>query len=108
MLNISLIMKYSRESNVDEIGGEIFDVLMSLSDFDEFKDLMLSHKKEREEQKLEDKAPLAVTGRGSNSSVRSSTGGSGPGSRRASLGLSVNGHSLSPRQDNDAKMVISP
>ena len=32
---------------LDEISGEIFDLLLSLSDFTEFKDLMLSYKKSK-------------------------------------------------------------
>ena len=32
-------------SRPDEIMGDIFDTLMSLSDFNEFKELMLSHKR---------------------------------------------------------------
>lgn len=48
---------------LDEIGGEIFDLLLSLADFGEFKDMMLSHRKAREEQKDGDTLmSLAVSG----------------------------------------------
>eukprot|EP00603_Paraphysomonas_imperforata_P014938 CAMPEP_0114466584 /NCGR_PEP_ID=MMETSP0104-20121206/9149_1 /TAXON_ID=37642 ORGANISM="Paraphysomonas imperforata, Strain PA2" /NCGR_SAMPLE_ID=MMETSP0104 /ASSEMBLY_ACC=CAM_ASM_000202 /LENGTH=153 /DNA_ID=CAMNT_0001639957 /DNA_START=113 /DNA_END=574 /DNA_ORIENTATION=- len=35
------------EDRKDEISGEIFDLLLSLSDFSEFKDLMLSYKRSK-------------------------------------------------------------
>jgi hypothetical protein len=34
---------------VDEIGGEIFDLLMSFGDFSEFKELMLSYKRAKQD-----------------------------------------------------------
>lgn len=35
-------------SRQDEIGGEIFDLLLSLSDFVEFKGMMIAHRQARE------------------------------------------------------------
>ena len=46
----------------DEIDVEIFDLLMSLGDFDEFKQLMLSHKKEKTAKLSGIVEPLTVFG----------------------------------------------
>ena len=46
----------------DEIDVEIFDLLMSLGDFDEFKQLMLSHKKEKTVKLNGIAEPLTVFG----------------------------------------------
>ena len=46
----------------DEIDVEIFDLLMSLGDFDEFKQLMLSHKKEKTAKLNGIVEPLTVFG----------------------------------------------
>ena len=35
----------------EEIGGEIFDLLLSMSDFSEFKEMMVARKQAKEEQK---------------------------------------------------------
>ncbi len=35
----------------DEIGGEIFDLLLAMSDFSEFKEMMIARKQAKEEQK---------------------------------------------------------
>ena len=32
------------ESRKDELGGDVFDILLSMSDFEEFKDLMVAQK----------------------------------------------------------------
>lgn len=46
----------------DEIDIEIFDLLMSLGDFSEFKQLMLAHKKEKTSRSLGGAEPLTVFG----------------------------------------------
>ena len=48
----------------DEIGGEIFDLLLSFSDFDEFKATMLAHKASKEGGGKEGPGSLSVAGLG--------------------------------------------
>lgn len=38
------------DSLTDELGGEVFELLTSLGDFTEFKDLMISHKNSKQQQ----------------------------------------------------------
>ena len=45
---------------LDEVSGEIFDLLTSLADFGEFKELMLSYKRAKSEYKTS--GPFAIEG----------------------------------------------
>ena len=56
-MNINIYLHHA-----DEIDTEIFDLLMSLGDFDEFKQLMVAHKKEKKARINGDIAPMAVIG----------------------------------------------
>lgn len=47
-------------TSIDEISGEIFDLLTSLADFGEFKEMMLSYKKAKSEYKSS--GPFAIEG----------------------------------------------
>ena len=56
------------ENRPDEVAGDIFDLLLSLSSFSEFKDLMLSYKAENNENQKSFSfgplvTPLAVANR---------------------------------------------
>jgi len=54
-------------SRQDEIGGEMFDLLLSFGDFNEFKDLMLSYKMAKKpaiKGVFDDAAALSIGGKG--------------------------------------------
>jgi len=72
----------------DEIGGEIFDLLLSFGNFDEFKDMMLSYKRMRAPAKSLD---LSVQG---SSMVGGGRGGNGGLCISGSSGLGVTGLSI--------------
>eukprot|EP00954_Amorphochlora_amoebiformis_P015947 1252194-Amorphochlora_amoeboformis.AAC.1 len=44
----------------DEISGDVFDMLMSMGDFEEFRGLMLAHKAARGKKGLEIKSSLSL------------------------------------------------
>ena len=49
--NCILAADFSENVYADEISGEIFDLLLSLGEFTEFKEMMLSYKRARSEAK---------------------------------------------------------
>jgi hypothetical protein len=56
----SLPPSFFSSSLTDEVSGEIFDLLTSLADFGEFKELMLSYKRAKSEYKSS--GPFAIEG----------------------------------------------
>ena len=73
----------------DEIGGEIFDLLLSFSDFDEFKQMMVAHKASL--QGADGPGGLSVTGK----QLPSAAGGGLSVGGLSVGGLSIGGLSLS-------------
>lgn len=89
-------MRYS-----DEISGEIFDLLLSLGDFTEFKEMMISHKKQKLATTASSEscaAPassslggLSITGTSASTSSRGRVGGGRGG---GGLDLSLTGKAV--------------
>lgn len=93
-------------SRPDEVPGDVFDVL--ISDFGEFKDLMLSYKEQKAAETkaaCSSSADSAAAGLGGSVAVRSSGLPPLAASGRSSLslaGLAISGSSLSPHKASAA------
>lgn len=92
-------------SRQDEIGGEIFDLLLSFGNFDEFKEMMLSYKRMKAPGKVDDFAIQGSSmgggrgggGGGGGGSVGGGMGGGGGGLCISGSGLGVTGMGIKGR-----------
>jgi uncharacterized membrane protein YgcG len=74
---------------VEELAGEVFDLLLSLGDFMEFKDLMLSYKRNKQGGSSSSSSSSAQPTGKSNSSKGNGGGSSGKGGGEGFGGLDL-------------------